>query len=121
MVTTHFAEALDISPAELNLSLKPVFDANKSTWAGWRGYITHWNDLQASNMKLRLSSKICSAGNAMSDAGGELFRAGRKVEAEAFCEEGRRFWAMSVKELEWEERELRLRGGDSVSEMELDF
>ena len=56
----------------------------------------------------------------MADAGMELFRVGRDAEAEAFCEEGVRFWGMSLREEEWEEREKRRRRGyESDVEMDL--
>jgi hypothetical protein len=120
-VTTQFAEVLDISRADLMRSLKPVYDPTKSTWAGWRGDIKHWNELQISNAKLKLSSKICAAGNAMADAGAELFKAGRKVEGEAFCESGAELWKISAEEFEEEERVKRWRDGDSDAEMDLDY
>ena len=85
-------------------TIKPLYDADRTTWTGWKADIKQFNDLQASNAKMRRSSKIMYAGNALADVGAELFRCGRNAEAARFCEMGEQVWGMSVEQYEDEER-----------------
>lgn len=119
-LTNEFALILDITKGDLARTLKPVYDTDRSTWAGWRADIKEWNELQASNAKLRRSSKILAAGNALADVGAELFRVGRSAEATRFCELGEQMWGFSLDVYDEEER---LKGGgdywsDSACDME---
>lgn len=103
-ITDHFAEILDIGKQDLMRTVKPIYDADRTTWASWKANIRQWNDLQASNAKLKRSSKILSAGNALADVGAELFRVGRNEEASKFCEFGEIVWSWSMEAFEEEER-----------------
>ena len=103
-LTDHFAAVLDISKPELMKSLKPVYDTTHTTWTSWKADIKQWNELQASNAKLKRSAKVMYAGNALADVGAELFRAGRNEDAARFCELGEQVWGWSVEVLEEEER-----------------
>ena len=120
-LTDHFAEILDISKPELMKTIKPIYDSNHTTWASWKADIKQFNDLQASNARLSRSAKIMYAGNALTDVGAELFRAGRNEEAARFCELGEQVWGWSV-EVEEEEQRYKARwtyygDGDEVMEM----
>jgi hypothetical protein len=117
-ITTAFADVLDINKLQLTRVLKPVYEPNRGSRASWMADIKQWNELQASNAKLRRSTKILAAGNALADAGAELFRAGRKDEGERFCEYGEVIWGFSVDEFEREEAVKS--GGRNWVDMEVD-
>ena len=116
-ITTKFAEVLDIEVQQLTGVLKPIYEPSRGSRASWLADIKQWNELQASNLKLRRSPKIYAAGNALADVGAELFRTGRKDEGERFCEYGEAVWGWSVNEFEKEEA---WKNGGADWDMELD-
>lgn len=118
-ISDKFSELLDISKVELNRTLKPTYDAEKHTEAGWKADIKQWTDLQTSNAKLRQSSKFMSAGNALADVGAELFRTGRNEEAAKFCGYGDTVWEWSLAAYAEEERFKT--GGDYYSDVEMEY
>lgn len=117
-ITAQFADALDIDTKELTKALKPSYDPIRSGSDSWRADVKHWNELRASNIKMKRSSKICSAGNALSDAGTGLAGFGRHVEGDRFCGWAQELFRWSLEEME---REDAVRGPSYGSiEMELD-
>ena len=87
-------------------------------WVGCGSDIKQWNELQASNLKLRRSSKIRSASNALSDVGAQLFQVGRDAEAARFCEMAEEVAGWYVAEFEHEEKVKRFQSGQWDVEME---
>lgn len=87
-VSDQFAEILDMSRSELMALLKPSYHPDRCTIESYKAEVKQWDDLQASNARMRQSARISSAGNALADVGAVLFKVGRDSEASKFCEWG---------------------------------